>query len=57
MATADSAGVGARVDRTYCRTIGYGPTLFSGLSRPLDLELTGREEPGSGAVALTYRLR
>ncbi|MEP9394257.1 dihydrofolate reductase family protein [Gordonia sp. VNK1] len=41
----------------YPRVIGHGPTLFSGLSRPLDLELTGREELGSGAVALTYRPR
>lgn len=33
---------------------GHGPTLFAGLSRPLDLELVGRHELASGAVALRY---
>jgi len=33
---------------------GHGPTLFGGLSRPLELELVGRLELGSGAVAMRY---
>ena len=33
---------------------GHGPTLFAGLSEPLDLKLVGRVEFGSGAVALRY---
>ena len=37
------------------RIAGRGPTLLAGLSKPLDLELTGRVEYGSGAVALEYR--
>jgi len=36
------------------RVVGHGRTLFAGLSRPLDLELVGRLEYDSGAVALTY---
>lgn len=36
------------------RVVGHGPTLFAGLSRPLDLELVGRAELGSGVVALRY---
>jgi dihydrofolate reductase len=36
------------------RVAGLGPTLFSGLSKPLDLKLVGRVELGSGAVALKY---
>ena len=34
---------------------GHGPTLFAGLSERLDLELTGRKEFQSGAVALRYQ--
>lgn len=34
------------------RIIGRGPTLFAGLSTMVDLRLVGREEFGSGAVAL-----
>ena len=33
---------------------GHGPTLFAGLSKPLDLRLVDRMEFGSGAVALRY---
>lgn len=33
---------------------GRGPTLFAGLSQPLDLELVERRELGSGALALRY---
>lgn len=33
---------------------GHGPTLFAGLSRPLDLELVSREEFASGVVVLRY---
>jgi dihydrofolate reductase len=36
------------------RLAGHGPTLFEGLSKPLDLKLLGRLELGSGAVALRY---
>ncbi len=34
---------------------GHGPTLFAGLSRPIDLELVGRKEIASGAVVLRYK--
>jgi dihydrofolate reductase len=33
---------------------GHGPTLFAGLSKPLDLTLVSRLEFGSGAVAMRY---
>jgi len=36
------------------RVAGHGPTLFAGLSKPIDLKLVSRLELGSGAVALTY---
>jgi dihydrofolate reductase len=36
------------------RIAGHGPTLFAGLSQPLDLELVGRREFPSGAVAMRY---
>ncbi len=36
------------------RIIGRGPTLFAGLSKMVDLKLVGREEFGSGAVAMRY---
>jgi dihydrofolate reductase len=36
---------------------GHGPTLFAGLSEPLELELVSRQEFRSGAVALRYRPR
>lgn len=39
------------------RVAGHGPTLFEGLSKPLDLKLVSREELGSGAVALRYEPR
>ena len=39
------------------RVVGHGPTLFSGLSRPLDLRLVSRVEFGSGAVAMNYEPR
>jgi dihydrofolate reductase len=34
---------------------GHGPTLFAGLSEPLELKLVGRQEFRSGAVALRYQ--
>jgi dihydrofolate reductase len=34
---------------------GHGPTLFAGLSERLELELVGRQEFRSGAVALRYQ--
>ena len=36
---------------------GHGPTLFAGLSERLELKLVGREEFGSGAMALRYQPR
>ncbi|MDQ3914589.1 MAG: dihydrofolate reductase family protein [Actinomycetota bacterium] len=36
---------------------GHGPTLFAGLSKPLDLKLVSRLEFGSGAVAMRYEPR
>jgi dihydrofolate reductase len=36
------------------RLAGHGPTLFAGLSKLVDLRLVGRQEFGSGAVALRY---
>ncbi len=40
------------------RIAGHGPTLFAGLSQPLDLELVGSPKKfASGAVALQYRPR
>ena len=34
---------------------GHGPTLFAGLSEQLELELVGRQEFRSGAVALRHQ--
>lgn len=39
------------------RIAGHGPTLFAGLSKPLDLKLVGRVELSSGAVATRYEPR
>ena len=39
------------------RLAGHGPTLFAGLSKPIDLKLVGRQEYGSGAVAMRYEPR
>jgi len=39
------------------RVAGYGPTLFAGLSKRLDLKLVSRLEFGSGAVAIRYQPR
>lgn len=36
------------------RVAGHGPTLFAGLSKPLDLKLVSRRELKSGAVAMRY---
>jgi dihydrofolate reductase len=36
------------------RLAGHGPTLFAGLSKPVDLKLVSRLEFGSGAVAMRY---
>ena len=38
------------------RVVGHGPTLFEGLSKPVDLKLVSRLEYGSGAVAMRYVL-
>jgi dihydrofolate reductase len=37
--------------------VGHGPTLFSGLSKRVDLKLVNRLEFGSGAVAMRYEPR
>jgi dihydrofolate reductase len=39
------------------RLAGHGPTLFDGLSKPLDLRLVSRLEFASGAVAMRYEPR
>ena len=39
------------------RVAGHGPTLFAGLSKPLDLKLISRLEFASGAVAMRYEPR
>jgi hypothetical protein len=39
------------------RLAGHGPTLFSGLSKHVDLRLVSRLEFGSGALALRYEPR
>ena len=39
------------------RVVGHGPTLFAGLSKPLDLKLVSRLEYSSGAVAMRYEPR
>ncbi|MGE0394963.1 MAG: dihydrofolate reductase family protein [Vicinamibacterales bacterium] len=36
------------------RVAGHGPTLFAGLSKPLDLKLVDRITVDSGAVAMRY---
>jgi dihydrofolate reductase len=37
------------------RLAGHGPTLFSGLSKPIDLRLVSRLVLSSGAVAMRYQ--
>ena len=39
------------------RLAGHGPTIFAGLSKPIDLRLVSRLEFRSGAVAMRYELR
>ena len=39
------------------RLAGHGPTLFAGLSKPIDLKLVSRLEFRSGAVAMRYEAR
>ena len=39
------------------RLAGHGPTLFAGLSKPVDLRLVSRLEFGSGVVAMRYEPR
>jgi hypothetical protein len=39
------------------RLVGHGPTLFAGLSTPIDLKLVSRLEFDSGAVAMRYEPR
>jgi dihydrofolate reductase len=39
------------------RLAGYGPTLFAGLSRHVDLKLVSRLEFNSGVVAMRYEPR
>jgi hypothetical protein len=46
-----------RGDLVQPRLAGHGPTLFAGLSKPVDLRLVSRLEFGSGAVAMRYEPR
>jgi len=39
------------------RIAGHGPTLFTGLSKLVDLKLVNRREFSSGAVAMRYERR
>ena len=39
------------------RLVGHGPTLFAGLSKPVDLKLVNRLELASGAVVMRYEPR
>jgi dihydrofolate reductase len=39
------------------RVIGHGPTLFTGLSQSIELNLVDRLEFRSGAVAMRYQPR
>jgi dihydrofolate reductase len=39
------------------RLAGHGPTLFAGLSKPLNLRLVNRVEFSSGTVAMRYESR
>ena len=39
------------------RIAGHGPTLFAGLSKPIDLNLTSRMDLSYGAVAMRYEPR
>jgi dihydrofolate reductase len=39
------------------RLVGHGPTLFAGLSKPVDLRLVSQLEFASGAVAMRYQPR
>ena len=39
------------------RIAGRGPTLFAGLSKPVDLKLVSRHEFSSGMVAMRYEPR
>jgi dihydrofolate reductase len=39
------------------RLAGHGPTLFAGLSQPIDLRLVDRLELKSGAVVMRYEVR
>jgi dihydrofolate reductase len=39
------------------RLAGHGPTLFAGLSKPIDLKLVSRLELASGAFAMRYEPR
>lgn len=39
------------------RIAGHGPTLFDGLSRPVDLKLVSRREFASGVMAMRYEPR
>ena len=39
------------------RVVGHGPTLFAGLSNPVDLKLVSQSELSSGAVVMRYEPR
>lgn len=39
------------------RLVGHGPTLFAGLSKPIDLELVSQRELSSGTLVMCYQPR
>jgi len=39
------------------RVAGHGPTMFAGLSKPIELNLVSRQELGPGVVAMRYEPR
>ena len=39
------------------RIVGHGPTLFAGLTKPVELKLVDRLELDSGTVAMRYELK
>ena len=54
LASAEAGLIDAYEFIVHPRLAGHGPALFAGLSKPIDLELVGRLEFGSGAVAMRY---
>ena len=57
MALAELGLIDEYVFVVHPRLAGHGPTLFAGLSKPIDLQLVSRLEVGSGKVAIRYEPR